>query len=180
MPAYGDDLAGHGPSPGGWTRSGSRPVVFPVILAFSAVESANGDLPEAAWRRETPGGVHGERDMVLHRPLTPGESLDMWTRISAVRTVQGGNQVVLHIEQFDADGRIAVKQWWTEVLLKCMDGRPRVTARRSPFPGTGTRQQHSSRELPRRRVRHRRRSFAFEATCRGMNTISHGRLELRT
>lgn len=104
-------------SPGGWTRSGSRPVVFPVILAFSAVESANGDLPKAAWR-QTQGGVHGEHDIVLHRPLTPGDSLDTWTRISAVRTVRDGTQVVLHIEQFDADGRIAVEQWWTEVLLK--------------------------------------------------------------
>ena len=92
--------------------------MFPVILAFSAVESANGDLPEAAWRRQTQGGVHGEHDIVLHRPLTPGDSLDTWTRISAVRTVRDGTQVVLHIEQFDADGRIAVEQWWTEVLLK--------------------------------------------------------------
>ena len=91
--------------------------MFPVILAFSAVESAKGDLPKAAWR-QMQGGVHGEHDIVLHRPLTPGDSLDTWTRISAVRTVRDGTQVVLHIEQFDADGRIAVEQWWTEVLLK--------------------------------------------------------------
>jgi acyl dehydratase len=93
------------------------PVVFPVILAFDAQQAANGDVPAAAWRRAR-GGVHGEHDIVLHRPLIPNESLDTWSRISAVRTTRAGTQVVLHIEQCDADGRLAVEHWWTTVLLR--------------------------------------------------------------
>jgi acyl dehydratase len=92
------------------------PAVFPVILAFDAQEAANRDLPAAAWRQAR-GGVHGEHDIVLHRRLIPNESLDTWSQISAVRMIQAGTQVVLHIEQFDAQGRMAVEQWWTTVLL---------------------------------------------------------------
>lgn len=92
------------------------PVVFPVILAFGAQQAANADVPAAAWR-QAHGGVHGEHDILLHRELVPAEPLDTWSQISAVRTTRAGTQVVLHIEQFDAHGQLAVEQWWTTVLL---------------------------------------------------------------
>ncbi|WP_375482150.1 MaoC/PaaZ C-terminal domain-containing protein [uncultured Mycobacterium sp.] len=92
------------------------PVVFPVILAFGAQQAANADLPATAWRQAR-GGLHGEHDIVLHRPLIPDEPLDTWSQISAVRTVRAGTQVVLHIEQFDAQGELVVEQWWTTLLL---------------------------------------------------------------
>jgi acyl dehydratase len=92
------------------------PAVLPVILAFGAQEAANQDLPEAAWRQAY-GGVHGEHDILLHRPLIPDESLETWSQISAVRSVRAGTQVVLHIQQSDAHGRIVVEQWWTTLLL---------------------------------------------------------------
>lgn len=92
------------------------PAVFPVILAFAAQQAANGDVPAAAWR-QAHGGVHGEHDIVLHRPLIPRESLITFSEISAVRTTRVGTQVVLHIEQIDAGGAVAVEQWWTTVLL---------------------------------------------------------------
>jgi acyl dehydratase len=92
------------------------PAVFPVILVFAAQDAARADLPAAAWKRVR-GGVHGEHDIVLHRPLVPGEPLDTWSQISAVRTSRAGTQLVVHLEQFDSVGRIAVEQWWTMVLL---------------------------------------------------------------
>ncbi len=92
------------------------PAVFPVILAFRAQQAANADLPAAAWR-QAQGGVHGEHDIVLHRPLIPNESLDTWSEISAVRTTRAGTQVVLRIEQIDAHGAVAAEQWWTTVLV---------------------------------------------------------------
>jgi acyl dehydratase len=92
------------------------PAVFPVILAFGAQEAANADLPPATWQQAY-GGVHGAHDIVLHRPLVPGESLQTWSLISAIRTVRAGTQVVLHIEQCDIDGAVVVEQWWTTVLL---------------------------------------------------------------
>ena len=92
------------------------PVVFPVILAFEAQQAAIADVPQAAWR-QAHGGVHGEHDIVLHRPLIPGGSLDTFSQICAMRTRPPGSQVVLHIQQFDTEGRLAVEHWWTTVLL---------------------------------------------------------------
>ena len=92
------------------------PVIFPVVLALEAQEAANGDVPADAWA-QAHGGVHGEHDVVLHRPLIPDESLETWSELSAVRTTRAGTQVVLHIGQFDAEGGLAVEQWWTTVLL---------------------------------------------------------------
>ncbi|HEX4586821.1 MAG TPA: MaoC/PaaZ C-terminal domain-containing protein [Mycobacterium sp.] len=98
-------------------RSGlAVPAVFPVILVFDAQEAARADLPATAWERAR-GGVHGEHDIVLHRPLVADEPLDTWSQISAVRTSRAGTHLVVHLEQFDAEGRVAVEQWWTMVLL---------------------------------------------------------------
>ncbi len=98
------------------------PALFPVILVFTAQEAARADVPAEAWRRVR-GGVHGEHDIVLHRPLVPGETLDTWSQISAVRTSRAGAQVVVHLEQVDADREVVVEQWWTMVLLG-LDGLP--------------------------------------------------------
>jgi acyl dehydratase len=92
------------------------PAVFPIIVGFEALETARADLPDAIWARVR-GGVHGEHDIVLHRPLRPGETLDTSTELSAVRTTRAGTQVVVHFEQVGSDGRIAVEQWWTMILL---------------------------------------------------------------
>ncbi len=92
------------------------PAVFPVILVFTPQEAARADLPEAIWRRVR-GGVHGEHDIALHRPLVPGERLETSSWISAVRTSRAGTQIVVQFEQVGADGSVAVDQWWTMVLL---------------------------------------------------------------
>ena len=67
--------------------------------------------------------MHGEHDIVLHRPVAPGETLTTWSQISAVRTSRAGTHVAVHLEQIDSDGRLAVEQWWTMVLLG-LDGLP--------------------------------------------------------
>ncbi len=98
------------------------PAVFPASLIFSAVETARADVPAEAWKRVR-GGVHGEHDIVLHRPLIPGEGLTTWSQISGMRTSRAGTRVAVHLEQVDSDGRLAVEQWWTMVLLG-LDGLP--------------------------------------------------------
>jgi acyl dehydratase len=132
--------------------------------------------------------VHGEHDIVLHRPLAPGEPLDTSSRISAVRASRAGTQVVVHLEQVDAEGRIAVEQWWTTHGLCTMaicthrllgllgvddPGRvARVAVRfASPTP--------LDEELTVKAYGIDQNSFAFEATSRDVPTITHGRLELR-
>jgi acyl dehydratase len=102
----------------------SVPAIFPVILDFTPVEKARADLPAQAWQR-TRGGVHGEHDIVLHRPLIPGEALDTWAQICGMRTSRAGTHVAVRIEQVDSEGRLAVEQWWTMVLLG-LDGLPEI------------------------------------------------------
>ncbi len=98
-------------------RSGlAVPAVFPVILVFTPNEAARADLPDAAYQGAR-GGVHGEHDIVLHRPLIPGERLQTWSRISAVRTSRAGTQVVMAFEQIDRHGDVVVEQSWTMMLL---------------------------------------------------------------
>jgi acyl dehydratase len=96
------------------------PATFAVLLAFDGVNDALGDLPQEVWNRAR-GGVHGEHDVVLHRPLVPGESLDTYAALSAVRQSRVGLQAITHFEQFGADGVLAVEQWWTTMLLKVTD-----------------------------------------------------------
>jgi acyl dehydratase len=62
-------------------------------------------------------GVHGEHDIVLHRPLVPGETIDTWARLAALRATRAGTRAVLHMEQYDARGELVAEQWWTTLLL---------------------------------------------------------------
>src|SRR3954447_4937427 len=59
------------------------PATFPVVLVFDAQTAANGDVPAVVWEQARTG-VHGEHDIVLHRPLVPGETLDTWSHRSAL------------------------------------------------------------------------------------------------
>jgi acyl dehydratase len=92
------------------------PAVFPALLIFEPQEAARADVPEPVWQRIR-GGVHGEHDIVIHRPLVPGERLDTSSWLSAARTTRAGTQIVVQFEQVGADGEVAVEQWWTMVLL---------------------------------------------------------------
>ena len=92
------------------------PAVLPVLLVFDPNEAARADLPDTAYQGAR-GGVHGEHDIVLHRPLVPGESLETWSQISAVRTTTAGTQVVMQFDQLDRNGMVVAEQWWTMILL---------------------------------------------------------------
>jgi hypothetical protein len=73
---------------------------------ISAYAAAAGEVTAEAWAQAR-GGVHGEQDVVRHRPLLPGAALDTFSQLSSIRTTRAGTQVVLHIEQRDAQAR-----WW--------------------------------------------------------------------
>jgi len=114
---------------------------------------------------------------VRHGPF-PGrlaaEDIATYAAATAVRTSRAGTQLVVHFEQIDAAGRVAVEQWWTMVLLGIDDpGRVvRVAVRfASPTP--------LDSELTVNAYGINHNSIAFEATSKGVTTITHGRLDLR-
>jgi acyl dehydratase len=94
------------------------PATFPVILIFDAQWAANGAVPKAVYQSGR-NGVHGEHEVRLHRALVPGESLETWSEPCAVRNTRAGARVVLHMEQFGADGALAVEHWWTIFFPGC-------------------------------------------------------------
>lgn len=66
------------------------PATLRVILVFAAQAAANGDVPPAVYEQAR-SGVHGEHDILLHRPLVPGETIETWSELAAVRLVAGGD-----------------------------------------------------------------------------------------
>lgn len=109
------------------------PPVFPVILAFDAQDAANADLPLAVWQQAA-GGVHGEHDVVLHRPLVPNESLDTWSRLSGVHRTRARTTVLFGVHGLEDTGSVPGDHRFPE------------TARESPL-GSAT---HVEGEIARR------------------------------
>lgn len=94
------------------------PATFPVILVFDAQWAANAAVPKSVYLSGR-NGVHGEHDVLLHRPLVPGEALDTFSAPCAVRNTRAGARVVLHLEQYGTDGMLAVEHWWTIFFPGC-------------------------------------------------------------
>jgi acyl dehydratase len=94
------------------------PATFPVILIFDAQWAANAAVPKSVYQSGR-NGVHGEHEVLLHRPLVPGETLETFSEPFAVRNTRAGARVVLHMEQFGADGALAVEHWWTIFFPGC-------------------------------------------------------------
>jgi acyl dehydratase len=94
------------------------PATFPVILIFDAQWAANAAVPKEVYQSGR-NGVHGEHEVLLHRPLVPGEALDTYSEPYAVRNTRAGARVVLHMEQYGADGGLAAEHWWTIFFPGC-------------------------------------------------------------
>jgi acyl dehydratase len=132
------------------------PPTYPVILVFDAQYAANAVVPREVFESGR-SGVHGEHDVLLHRPLVAGEPLTTWSEPFAIRKTRAGTRVVLHMEQYGADGELAVEQWWTiffagnDVLADAGPEPPDHTfpdaARERPV---GSSTQHVDLDQPRR------------------------------
>jgi acyl dehydratase len=94
------------------------PATFPVILIFDAQWAANAAVPKAVYQSGR-NGVHGEHEVLLHGPLVPGEELETFSQPFAVRNTSAGARVVLHMEQYGADGDLAAEHWWTIFFPGC-------------------------------------------------------------
>jgi acyl dehydratase len=94
------------------------PATFPVILIFDAQWAANAAVPKSVYQSGR-NGVHGEHEVLFHRRLVVGETLETFSEPFAVRNTRAGARVVLHMEQFGADGGLAVEHWWTIFFPGC-------------------------------------------------------------
>jgi len=94
------------------------PATFPVILIFDAQWAANAAVPKSVYQSGR-NGVHGEHEVLMHRPLVPGETLETFSEPFAVRNTRAGARVVLRMEQFGTDGALAAEHWWTIFFPGC-------------------------------------------------------------
>jgi acyl dehydratase len=63
------------------------------------------------------GGVHGRHDLLLHRPIEPGEKLHNLVETHSARRSKENLRVTLLHRTYDAQNDVVAEQWWTTVLL---------------------------------------------------------------
>ena len=96
-------------------RSVGMPPAAIVTQIWDAQEATRAALvPEAL---QSYAGVHGEHDVVLHRPLVVGEPLRTWVARHGVRPAGRNVLVTLRYETRDADDAVVAEQWWTTAYL---------------------------------------------------------------
>ena len=62
-------------------------------------------------------GVHGQHEVLLHRPLVVGEELTSWVESYNLRPARSNLRVTFRHPSYDASGALVAEQWWTTVLL---------------------------------------------------------------
>lgn len=62
-------------------------------------------------------GVHGQHDLLLHRPIDPGEKLHIVVETHSARPAGDNLRVTLHHSVLGDRDALVAEQWWTTVLL---------------------------------------------------------------
>jgi acyl dehydratase len=88
-----------------------------VTQLWDAQEAARAALVPPDVQRDATGGVHGEHDVVLHRPITAGEPLRIWVDRHGTRPAGRNALVTLRYTVVDAHDDVVAEQWWTTVYL---------------------------------------------------------------
>ena len=88
-----------------------------TTLVWSAQNAGRDALVSQGFQEAASGGVHGEHDVVLHRPMARDEPL--LTRVEGwgARPAGANSVVTLHYVTRDARNEVVVEQWWSTVWL---------------------------------------------------------------
>ncbi len=93
------------------------PAVALVARIWEAQTAGRSALVPGELQRSATGGVHGEHDVVLHRPIVPGESLRISVQGHGARPAGRNCLVTLRYAALDANDDVVAEQWWTTVFL---------------------------------------------------------------
>jgi acyl dehydratase len=91
------------------------PPVAIVTQIWDAQVAGHAELMPAEVRATASGGVHGEHDVVLHRPIVPGEALRTWVVGHGARRAGANALLTLRYETYADDDSLVAEQWWTTV-----------------------------------------------------------------
>ena len=73
-------------------------------------------VPESVFA-EARGGVHGQHELLLHRPIVPDETLQTVIETHSVRPSGENLRITLLHKTYDAEEHLVAEQWWTTVML---------------------------------------------------------------
>jgi acyl dehydratase len=73
-------------------------------------------VPESVFAQAR-SGVHGQHDLLLHRPIVPDEALRTFVETHSARSSGDNLRLTLLHRTFDARERLVAEQWWTTVML---------------------------------------------------------------
>ena len=88
-----------------------------VTSIWDAQNTAREALVSHEIRQLAAGGVHGEHDILLHRPILPGEPLRIWVDGWGARPAGRNSRLTLRYVAIDTDDDVVAEQWWTTVFL---------------------------------------------------------------
>jgi acyl dehydratase len=91
------------------------PSIAVITLLWEAQNASLDELVPADVRQTASGGVHGEHDVVVHRPLVVGEPLRTWVERHGVRPAGRNSLVTLRYVTLDAGDELVAEQFWTSV-----------------------------------------------------------------
>lgn len=101
-------------------RAHAGVVVPPIAIVtqiWDAQNTARAELVPAGLQHAATGGVHGEHDVVLHRPIVTGEPLRTWVDGHGSRPAGRNSIVTLRYVTVDADEAVVAEQWWSTVYF---------------------------------------------------------------
>jgi acyl dehydratase len=104
------------PFPGA-QRGDVVPTVALVTQIWDAQEEGRVALVDRAILDGMVGGVHGEHEVRLHRPVVPGEALRVYVEGQGTRGSRGKSFVTLKYSMLDDADVLVAEQWWTTVFL---------------------------------------------------------------
>lgn len=93
------------------------PTVALVTQIWEAQEAGRVALVDPAILHGMTGGVHGEHEVRLQRPVVPGEALRVFVEGQGARGSRGKSFVTLKYSMVAADDSLVAEQWWTTVFL---------------------------------------------------------------
>jgi acyl dehydratase len=73
-------------------------------------------VPESVFA-EARSGVHGQHELLLHRPIMPGEMLHTVVETHSARPSGENLRITLLHKTYDTEELLVAEQWWTTVML---------------------------------------------------------------
>ena len=93
------------------------PPVVLVTQLWDAEEAARSELVPADFQSQASGGVHGDHDLVVIRPIRRDEPLLTWVEGRAARTKGSNTVITLRYLTTDAQEQPVAEQLWSTVWL---------------------------------------------------------------